>query len=495
MGLSLDLAFPGERLSSISKCSFTQSGEDQSDRPFVLHDNSDESDCSPRNTTTEPSSGSATETMDQHGKEDARGIENETSSFESAVTADPDEVMAKGDEAPSSTLSALPDSMIWMQPQDFLALLKADLSQLTEEPDSEVTTTLDTGLSETTTPESEDALPADVPDRHSRSASTTRTVVDPAQTVLSASLITSPLGVWLTTPVAAKVDISAVAGSSDTMTDTLWALSSPADGVDAVEPESLDANKITLAAPIISSSNAARGSGFTTADSGALSGTAIVSAMTQTPGNEATAPLTSGLASGAMLSVGEDGEASRQSPHGTRMTASSTVAGATTAPLTSSGLLAPSFLSPPASSPLVVDTSRSAWSQQLVDSLGERMHLQASQQLQQATIRLDPPELGRLEVTVRQEHDRLSVQISTSNSSLRDALQESREQLRQILIPEYGAGVEVEINYSGDGRQQTQAQALLDEAVMSNGLLSSAGGEALDSIARVVNTGLLDTLV
>ncbi len=495
MGLSLDLAFPGERLSSIAKCSFTRSGEDQSDTPFVLHDNSSESDCSPRNTTTEPSSGSATETMEQHGNEDARVIENETSSFESAVMADTDEGMVKGDEAPSSTLSALPDSMIWMQPQDFLALLKADLNQLTTESASEVTTALASVLAETTSSVSEDALPADVPDRHTLSASTTKTAVDPAVTVLSASLITSPLGVWLTTPVTAQVDTSAEASSGGTMVDTLLALSSPVDGFDAVEPESLDANNITLAAPIISASNAARESGFSTADSDVLSGSTTVSAMTQMPGEEASAPLTPGLAAGAILSVGEDGEALRQSPHGTRMAASSAVAGATTAPLTSSGLLVPSFLSPSASSPLVVDTSRSTWSQQLVDSLGERVHLQASQQLQQATIRLDPPELGRLEVTVRQEHDRLSVQISTSNSSLRDALQESREQLRQILIPEYGAGVEVEINYSGDDRQQTQAQALLDEAVMSNGLQSSGGGEASDSIARVVNTGLLDTLV
>jgi flagellar hook-length control protein FliK len=495
MGLSLDLAFPGERLSSISKCSLTQSGEDQSDTPFVLHDHSDESETPVRSTTTEPSSGPSTETMDQNCNEDAHAIESETSSFEAAETAVTDEVIAKGDEAPASTLSALPDSMIWMQPQDFLALLKADLNQLTTESASDVTTALAPVLAETTSSVSEDALSADVPDRHTLSASTTTTAVDPAVTVLSASLITSPLGVWLTTPLAAQVDTSAEASSGGTMVDTLWALRSPTDGFDAVEPESLDANSIKLAVPIISASNAARESGFTTAGSGALSGSTTFSAMTPTPGEEATAPLTPGPAIGAMLSVGVDGEALRQSPHGTRMAASSAVAGATTAPLTSSGLLAPSFLSPPASSPLVVDTSRSAWSQQLVDSLGERVHLQASQQLKQATIRLDPPELGRLEVTVRQEHDRLSVQISTSNSSLRDALQESREQLRQILIPEYGAGVEVEINYSGDGRQQAQAQALLDEAVMSNGLLPSGGGEASDSIATVVNTGLLDTLV
>ncbi|MGN4992716.1 flagellar hook-length control protein FliK [Aeromonas sp. 97A] len=40
------------------------------------------------------------------------------------------------------------------------------------------------------------------------------------------------------------------------------------------------------------------------------------------------------------------------------------------------------------------------WGQQLMDVLKDKVELQVNQQVKQAHIRLDPPELGRLELTV-----------------------------------------------------------------------------------------------
>lgn len=147
-----------------------------------------------------------------------------------------------------------------------------------------------------------------------------------------------------------------------------------------------------------------------------------------------------------------------------------------------------------AGSALKLDSDQQNWSQQLVSTLGDRVRMQADSQQQTATIRLDPPQLGRLEVSVQQEGDRLSVQIHTSSATLRDALQESREQLRQVLIPQYGAGVEVEINYRQDG-QNAAAWQQEEEAVSRNATAGNTADSSADSSRQPAPQGWLDTLV
>nr|WP_326492142.1 flagellar hook-length control protein FliK [Aeromonas jandaei] len=95
------------------------------------------------------------------------------------------------------------------------------------------------------------------------------------------------------------------------------------------------------------------------------------------------------------------------------------------------------------------------WGQQLVDVLKDKVELQVNQQIKQAHIRLDPPELGRLELTVRVEGDRLNVQLNVTNPAVRDALIQSMERLRMSLAPHHAGGVEVNV---GQGGGQGDAQ-------------------------------------
>ncbi len=95
------------------------------------------------------------------------------------------------------------------------------------------------------------------------------------------------------------------------------------------------------------------------------------------------------------------------------------------------------------------------WGQQLVDVLKDKVELQVNQQIKQAHIRLDPPELGRLELTVRVEGDRLNVQLNVTNPAVRDALIQSMERLRMSLTPHHAGGVEVNV---GQGGGQGDAQ-------------------------------------
>ncbi|MGL4792589.1 MAG: flagellar hook-length control protein FliK [Aeromonas jandaei] len=104
------------------------------------------------------------------------------------------------------------------------------------------------------------------------------------------------------------------------------------------------------------------------------------------------------------------------------------------------------------------------WGQQLVDVLKDKVELQVNQQIKQAHIRLDPPELGRLELTVRVEGDRLNVQLNVTNPAVRDALIQSMERLRMSLAPHHAGGVEVNVGHGGgqgDAQGKWQQEKIL----------------------------------
>ena len=94
--------------------------------------------------------------------------------------------------------------------------------------------------------------------------------------------------------------------------------------------------------------------------------------------------------------------------------------------------------------------SPAQWGQQLVEVLKDKVELQVNQGIKQAHIRLDPPELGRLELTVRVEGDRLNVQLNVTNPAVREALIQSMERLRMSLAPHHAGGVEVNVGQGGE---------------------------------------------
>lgn len=107
--------------------------------------------------------------------------------------------------------------------------------------------------------------------------------------------------------------------------------------------------------------------------------------------------------------------------------------------------------------PIKLANPQSQWGEQMLATLKERVEMQVNQHIKQAHIRLDPPELGRLELTVRLEGDRLSVQLTAANPALRDALIQSSERLRMSLVPQHAGGVDVNVG-QGDRQQQGQSQ-------------------------------------
>ncbi|MGN5071471.1 flagellar hook-length control protein FliK [Aeromonas sp. 75A] len=108
--------------------------------------------------------------------------------------------------------------------------------------------------------------------------------------------------------------------------------------------------------------------------------------------------------------------------------------------------------------PVRLSDNQSQWGQLLVSLLQDKVELQVNQQVKQAHIRLDPPELGRLELTVKLDGDRLNVQLNVTNPAVRDAMIQSMERLRMSLAPHHAGGVEVNVGQGGEQGQQERWQ-------------------------------------
>ncbi|TOF82594.1 flagellar hook-length control protein FliK [Vibrio parahaemolyticus] len=108
-----------------------------------------------------------------------------------------------------------------------------------------------------------------------------------------------------------------------------------------------------------------------------------------------------------------------------------------------------------------VDTSAGKWGEQMMQVLHDRVTLQAQQSVQEAKIRLDPPDLGKLDLLVRVEGDRLSVQINANTAATREALMQVSERLRTELQEQNF--VHVDVNVGADQGQEHHQQQMNDE--------------------------------
>ena len=97
----------------------------------------------------------------------------------------------------------------------------------------------------------------------------------------------------------------------------------------------------------------------------------------------------------------------------------------------------------------------SEWGQRLLHVLGDKVKLQIGQQLQRAQIRLDPPNLGSIEISINIEGDKTSVSLTSSNAQVRDAIAQTLDQLRQSLSQNSSTTVDVNLS---DKQQQSQQQ-------------------------------------
>lgn len=116
------------------------------------------------------------------------------------------------------------------------------------------------------------------------------------------------------------------------------------------------------------------------------------------------------------------------------------------------------------------------WGEQMLHALRETVELQLQQRVQHTTIRLDPPELGSLEIFLSHESGRLNVQISAAQGDVARLLQQTSERLRQELVGQNFMQVSVQVSADGQPGQPHERQArarLFDEEPVMAGSLDA----------------------
>jgi flagellar hook-length control protein FliK len=123
------------------------------------------------------------------------------------------------------------------------------------------------------------------------------------------------------------------------------------------------------------------------------------------------------------------------------------------------------------------------WQQSLKEALGDRLQVHIGRQSEEAVIRLDPPMLGRIDISIRQSAGALQVNLSASNSEVLRQLQTIGDSVRQDLSQRQYTDVAVTVSATprganggfaeGDARQRQAARQ--QEELDPGRALSEAG--------------------
>ncbi|WP_053062417.1 flagellar hook-length control protein FliK [Photobacterium aquae] len=123
-----------------------------------------------------------------------------------------------------------------------------------------------------------------------------------------------------------------------------------------------------------------------------------------------------------------------------------------------------------------VDVSEPDWGRDLVEQLRARMSVSSQDHLQKAHVRLDPPELGRLEVTVRVDGDKASVHFTAAHPQLREALAANADRLRMDFGMSNMDLVDVSVSSGTQQQNQSQQQPSADEELIATNDIVPAMG-------------------
>ncbi len=113
-------------------------------------------------------------------------------------------------------------------------------------------------------------------------------------------------------------------------------------------------------------------------------------------------------------------------------------------------------------------------SKHIEKAVGQRIHLMIQQGKQVAEIRIDPPQLGKIDISVQNSHQQLSVHMVADNPQVRDMLAQSIDRLQQQLAQDQVTQVQVSVSSQGQQNAQSQQQA---EKIFDNGFSSSNNPE------------------
>lgn len=111
----------------------------------------------------------------------------------------------------------------------------------------------------------------------------------------------------------------------------------------------------------------------------------------------------------------------------------------------------------PISAEIRLQGPEARWGEQMLQALRDQVEMQLAQRSQHATIRLDPPDLGTLDIQINHEQGKLSIQINAGQADVARLLNMLSERLRHELLGQNFAEVNVQIGGNTDqGREGRQ---------------------------------------
>ena len=121
-------------------------------------------------------------------------------------------------------------------------------------------------------------------------------------------------------------------------------------------------------------------------------------------------------------------------------------------------------------------------------NLGSRLQMMVGQNIQTAEIRLDPPELGALEVKIKVSNDVASVSITAANASVREALETAVPKLREMFAESGVSLGDVNVRQESFTQQQNEE----GRGGFAQGDETDLGDESTTVTRKIVSDSLLD---
>jgi flagellar hook-length control protein FliK len=104
------------------------------------------------------------------------------------------------------------------------------------------------------------------------------------------------------------------------------------------------------------------------------------------------------------------------------------------------------------------------------EQVAERVQMMMSKNLKNIDIRLDPPELGRMQIRMHMNGDAATVHFTVANQQARDVIEQSMPRLREMLAQQ---GVQL-----GDSSVQQQASGQQQRRYADNGQGNNGQGNS-----------------
>lgn len=133
-----------------------------------------------------------------------------------------------------------------------------------------------------------------------------------------------------------------------------------------------------------------------------------------------------------------------------------------------------------------LNLGQNAWE----SNLGSRLQMLIGQNVQTATIRLDPPELGMLDVKIKISNDVATVNFTSPNAQVRDAIETAMPRLREMFA-ETGLSLgDVNVRQESFSQQQNHAEENKSTAFVTNNIQDE--NEQAQITRKIVSNNLLD---